>query len=91
MHDTGCPPFTDVLSLLFCIILSFAMILYLRIWISALQVQAIPLETWAFLFAFCAIIAYSSVRLAQGLFPERFRRCPACTLVRKIIEIDAVE
>jgi len=67
------------------------MILYLLFWISALQVQAVPLETWVFLFGFCAIIGYCSYRLALKLFPERFRRCPVCSLVRKIIEIDSVE
>lgn len=91
MPGTGCPPFTEVLSYLISIVLSFAMILYLQFWISALHGQAVPPEAWAFLLGFCAIIAYSFVRLAQGLFAEKFRRCPACSLVRKIIEIDSVE
>ena len=46
------------------------------------------LPAWAFFLAFCLVIGYSARRLAVALFPGRFLRCPVCSLVREIIEID---
>lgn len=83
MHDTGCPPFRNVMGYLFCIVLSVAMILWLLPGLLAGVLGA-----WVFFIAFCAIILYGFLRLVQGLFPARFLRCPVCTLVREIIEID---
>lgn len=90
MHDPGCPPFFEVLSYLFSIILAFGMIGYLLLWLSVTELQAVPPDALVFLLALCAIIGYSGFRLVRGLFPARMKRCKVCSLVREIIEIDGV-
>jgi hypothetical protein len=85
MRDTGCPPFRDVAGYLFCFVLSVTMIVYLVPWLLAGFAFA-----WVFLALFCAVIGYAVFRLGQELFPARFLRCRACSLVRKIIEIDGI-
>ena len=90
MHDPGCPPFSEVLSYLFSIILSSGMIGYLLLWLSAWNLQTVPLNAFVFLLSLCAIIGYSGFRLARVLFPARMKRCRVCSLVRAIIEIDGV-
>jgi hypothetical protein len=83
VQEAGLPSFWSVLGFLLCIVLSVAMIAWLLP-----GLQAGILLTWIFLVAFCLVIGYSCRRLAVGLFPGRFLRCPVCSLVREIIEID---
>jgi len=90
MRDTGCPPFLEVLSCLFSIILSFAMMGYLLLWLSAWGKEAVLLNMMVFFIAFGVMIVYCLFRLVRGLFPARFKRCRVCSLVREIIEIDEV-
>lgn len=77
-----------VLSYLFCIILSLAMIGYLLLWLSAWNVQVIPFEVWVLFLVFGTIIVYNFARLIKGLFPARWRPGPKGSLVVKIMEID---
>lgn len=81
--EAGLPSFWSVMGFLSCIVISVAMIVWL---LPGLPAGSLP--AWAFLLAFCLVIGYSSRQLAVGLFPGRFLRCPVCTLVREIIEID---
>jgi hypothetical protein len=82
--DAGIPPFRDVVAYLAGIILSVAVIILLLPRLMA----GIGIA-WVFMFAFCLVIGYCSMQLARGLFPGRLRRCPVCSLVREIIEIDS--
>jgi hypothetical protein len=82
--EAGLPPFWSVMGFLSCNVISVAMIVWL---LPGLLTGSLP--AWAFLLAFCLVIGYSSRQLAVGLFPGRFLRCPVCTLVREIIEIDS--
>jgi hypothetical protein len=82
--EAGLPSFWLVTGFLLCIVLSVAMIAWLLPWLLGGSLPA-----WAFLVAFCLVIGYSCRRLAVGLFPGRFLRCPVCSLVREIIEIDS--
>ena len=61
------------------------MILWLLPWLMAGVLSA-----WAIFVLSCAVILYAFVQFARGLFPARFMRCPVCSLVREIIEIDEV-
>lgn len=90
MRDTGCPPFLDVLSYLICIVLSFAMIGYLLLWLSLAGPQTIPLNVLVFFLAFGVMIVYCFARLWRGLFPERWPKGRGPVLLREIVEIDAV-
>jgi hypothetical protein len=83
VQEPGLPSFWSVLGYLLCIVLSVAMIVGLMPGLLAGVLFA-----WIFLLAFCLVIGYSTRRLAVGLFPGRFLRCPVCSLVREIIEID---
>jgi len=70
MRDTDCPPLWEVLSYLFLIVLSFAMIGYFLVWLSLWKACPVPLEVFFYLLAFSAIIVYNFFRLARVLFPE---------------------
>jgi hypothetical protein len=83
VQEVGLPSFWSVMGFLFNIVLSVAMIVSL---LPGLLAGVLP--AWIFLVAFCLVIGYSCQRLAVGLFPGRFLRCPVCSLVREIIEID---
>jgi hypothetical protein len=88
MRDIGCPPFLEVLFNLFCIVLSFAMIGYILIWLSTTRPEIVPPEVYMVLLAFGAIIVYCSVRLGKGLFPARCGGSRVSLLVKEIIEIE---
>jgi hypothetical protein len=90
MHDSGCPPFSEVLSYLFAIILSCAMIGYILLWLSASNLTNSPVNALAAPVVFALLILYSLFRLARELFPARLKRCKACSLVREMMEIDGV-
>ncbi len=90
MRDTGCPPFFDVLSYLICIVISFAMIGYLLLWLSLAVLQTLPLNVLAFFLVFGAMIVYCFARLGRGLFPARWPKERGPVLLREIVEIDAV-
>jgi len=59
----------EVLSYLFLIVFSFAMIGYILLWLSFWK-GPVPLDVFFYFFAFSAIIAYNFFRLARVLFPE---------------------
>lgn len=84
VKDAGFPRFPETMFYLFCIVLPVGMIVYLIPWLLAGVMPA-----WASLIAFCLLIGYAARWLAIALFPGRFRRCPVCSLVREIIEIDS--
>ena len=68
MRDTGCPPFFDVLSYLICIVLSFAMIRYMLLWLSLAGPQTVPLlgcET------FPSIYPFSEMPGIRSMYHER--------------------
>jgi hypothetical protein len=88
MPDTDCPPAWEILSYLFCIILSVAMIWYIHLAVNFWNTGAIPLYAiFAFIW-FCIIIWYAAVQLVLLLLPGRKETCPVCCLLAKIIEID---
>jgi len=72
MRDTDCPPFWEVLSYLFLIVFSFAMMGYILVWFSFWK-GPVPLEILFYFPAFSAIIVYNFFRLARVLFPEWWR------------------
>jgi hypothetical protein len=89
MHDTGCPRLWEVLSYLFCIILSFAMILYIHLLLAAAGMAGLPLAMLVYLLGFCVIVLYSFFRLAQRLFPAWWpRHTPGSVLLREVVEIE---
>lgn len=90
MHDSGCPPFPEVLSYLIAIILSCAMIGYILLWLSASNLASAPVNALLALVVFALLILYSLFRLARELFPARLKRCKACSLVREMMEIDGL-
>ena len=89
MSDTDAPPLWAVLGSLGNIILSVGMIWYLFIFLSSCS--TCPARPFAFFFivAFGVIIALSGFELFRLLFSERKKSCPVCSLVSKIIEIEA--
>jgi len=88
MPDTDCPPVWEILSYLFCIILSVAMIWYIHLAVNFWNMRAVPLYAiFAFIW-FCIIIWYAAVHLVLLLLPARKETCPVCCLLAKIIEID---
>lgn len=82
-QEAGLPSFWSVIGYLLSIVLSVAMIVTL-----APGLLAGILFAWIFLAGFLLIIGYATRQLMVALFPGRFLRCPVCTLVREIIEID---
>jgi len=91
MHDTGCPPFREVLSYLFAMVFSFAMIGYTLLWISTWKPNIVPLNAIIYFLAFSAIIVYCGAMLIRGLFPERWRGKPKSSVIAKVLEIDELE
>ena len=89
MSDTDAPPLWAVLGSLGNIILSVGMMWYLLIFLSSCS--TCPARPFAFFFivAFGVIIALSGFELFRLLFSERKKSCPVCSLVSKIIEIEA--
>jgi hypothetical protein len=89
MSDTAAPPLWAVLGSLGNIILSVGMIWYLLLFLSSCS--ACPARPFAYIFivAFGVIIALSGFELFRLLFSERKKSCPVCSLVSKMIEIDA--
>jgi hypothetical protein len=83
VQEPGLPSFWSVMGYLLCIVLSVAMIVTM-----VPGLLAGILFAWIFLVGFILVIGYATRRLMVTLFPGRFLRCPVCTLVREIIEID---
>jgi hypothetical protein len=86
-HDAHCPPFLEVLSYLFCIIFSFAMIGYILLWLSYWKPDRTPVEALVSFLAFGGMILYSCAKLGQVLFPAWWRK-PEGSVVVKVLEID---
>ncbi|MEI8331677.1 MAG: hypothetical protein WCF90_08555 [Methanomicrobiales archaeon] len=90
MHDSGCPPFLEVLSYLVAIILSCALIGYILLWLSASNLTNVTVSALIALVVFAFLTLCLLFRLARELFPTRLKRCKASSLVREMMEIDAV-
>jgi hypothetical protein len=88
MPDTDCPPAWEILSYLFCIILSVAMIWYIHLAVNFWNIGAVPLYAIFSFIWFCIIIWYAAVHLVLLLLPARKDTCPVCCLLAKIIEVD---
>jgi hypothetical protein len=69
MHDTTCPPFLEELSYLSSIILSFAMIGYILLWLFFWKPDVVPVNAFVGFIAFGGVIGYCFFRLKKGLFP----------------------
>jgi hypothetical protein len=89
MSDTDAPPLWAVLGSLGNIILSVGMMWYLLLFLSSCTICPARPFVYVFFVAFGAIIALSAFELFRLLFSERKKSCPVCSLVSKIIEIDA--
>jgi hypothetical protein len=89
MSGTEAPPLWAVLGSLCNIILSVGMIWYLLLFLASCSACAARPFAIVFLVAFGVIIALSAFELFRLLFSERKKSCPSCSLVAKIIEIDA--
>jgi hypothetical protein len=88
-HDACCPPFLEVLSYLFCIVFSFAMIGYILVWLSFWKPDNIPVEALVCFLAFGVMILYSCAKLGQVLFPAWWGRSKGSVVV-KVLEIDEI-
>jgi len=74
MCTTGCPPLWEVLSYLFLIVFSFAMIGYILVWLSFWKLSTIPLDTLIFFIGFCAIIVFCCLSVRMQLIARLCRR-----------------
>jgi hypothetical protein len=89
MSDADAPPLWAVLGSLGNIILSVGMMWYILLFLSSCGTcPARPLG-YLFFIAFGAIIVLSVFELFRLLFSERKKSCPVCSLVAKVIEIEA--
>jgi hypothetical protein len=89
MSDTDAPPLWAVLGSLGNIILSVGMIWYLIIFLSSCSTCPARSFVFVFIVAFGVVIALSGFELFRLLFSERKKSCPVCSLVAKMIEIEA--
>jgi hypothetical protein len=89
MSHADAPPLWAVLGCLGNIILSVGMIWYLLLFLSSCSTCPARPFAYSFLVAFGVIIALSGFELFRLLFSERKKSCPVCSLVSKMIEIDA--
>jgi hypothetical protein len=89
MSDTDAPPLWAVLGSLGNIILSVGMIWYLIIFLSSCSTCPARPFVFVFIVAFGVVIALSGFELFRLLFSERKKSCPVCSLVAKMIEIEA--
>jgi hypothetical protein len=89
MSDTAAPPLWAVLGSLGNIILSVGMIWYLLLFLSSCSTCPARPFVYIFFIGFGAIIVLSGFELFRLLFSERKKSYPVCSLVSKMIEIDA--
>lgn len=89
MHDTYSPPLWAVLGCLANIILSVAMIWYLIIFLSSCDTCSARPFAYAFFVGFGVILALTGFELFKLLFAGRKKSCRVCSMVTRIIEIDA--
>lgn len=89
MHDTYSPPLWAVLGCLANIILSVAMLWYLLIFLSSCGTCAARPYVYAFFVGFGLILALSGFELFSLLFAGKKRSCRVCSMVARIVEIDA--
>ncbi len=89
MHDTYSPPLWAVLGCLANIVLSVAMVWYLLLFLSSCSTCVARPFAYAFFIGFGMIFALSSFELFKLLFAGRKKSCPVCSMVARIVEIDA--
>ncbi len=89
MAGTDAPPLWAVLGSLCNIILSIGMIWYLLLFLSSCSTCPAQPFVYIIFIGFGAIIVLSAFELFRLLFSERKKSCRICTLVTKVIEIDA--
>jgi len=89
MSGTDAPPLWAVLGSLGNIILSVGMIWYLLLFFSSCSTCPAQPLVIVVMVAFGVIIVLSAFELFRLLFSEREKSCPVCSLVAKMIEIDA--
>jgi len=88
MPDADCPPAWKIFSYLAVIILSVAMIWYIRPAENFWNTGAVPLYTIVAVIWFCIVIWYAAAQLILLLLPARKKTCPVCCLLAKVIEVD---
>ena len=82
MADDSSPRFGETMAYVLCIIVSTAMIwlLLLSIFEPCLLCTE-KMGEYVFLFVFCLVIAYATIRLFILLFPARAETCGICSLI----------
>jgi hypothetical protein len=88
MHDTDCPPFSEVVLYLSGFIISVAMIGYILAGVNPGNGDYVSLPAISFLIVFLVVTGYCCAKLILLLLPERKKICPACSLLAKVLEID---
>ncbi len=88
MHDTDCPPFSEVVLYLSGFIISVAMLGYILPGVTLRTWDHVSLPAIFFLIVFFAVTGYCCAKLILLLLPERKKVCPACRLLAKVLEID---